>query len=88
MGNIGERALTNIATPIARDKLPGLVRNLTSSTINTFDRKISGTGPVGAEREFSIFISNEDMFRIMKITKPLKAEADLGMLQHPWRSSL
>ena len=42
MGNVGERALTNIATPIARDKLPGLVSNLISRAINTFDRKTSG----------------------------------------------
>ena len=88
MGNVGERALTNIATPIARDKLPGLVSNLISRAINTFDRKTSGKGAVRAEREFSIFTSNEDMFHIMKIIKSLKAEANLEMLQHPWRSSL
>ena len=29
LGNLGKKALTNIATPLARDNLPGLVSNLT-----------------------------------------------------------
>ena len=37
LGNLGEKALKNIAIPLARDKLPGLVSNLTSSAINIFD---------------------------------------------------
>ena len=34
LGNLGKKALTNIAIPLARDNLPGLVSNLTSNTIN------------------------------------------------------
>ena len=42
LGKLGKKVLTNIAIPFARDDLPGLVRNLTSNTINKFERKISG----------------------------------------------
>ena len=42
LANLGKKALTNVSIPLASDNLPGLVRNLTSSAINTFDRKISG----------------------------------------------
>ena len=48
LGNLGKKVLTNIAIPLARDNLPGLVSNLTSSTINKFERKISGKGTVRA----------------------------------------
>ena len=48
LGNLGKKALTNIAIPLARDNLPGFVSNLTSSTINKFERKISGKGTVRA----------------------------------------
>ena len=40
LGNLGKKALTNIAIPLARDNLPGLVNNLTSNAINKFERKI------------------------------------------------
>ena len=39
LGNLGKKALTNIAVPLARDNLPGLVSNLTSNAINKFERK-------------------------------------------------
>ena len=48
LGNLGKNALRNIAIPLARDNLPGLVGNLTSSVINKFERKISGKGGVRA----------------------------------------
>ena len=41
LGNLGKKALTDIAIPLARDNLPGLVRNLTSNAITKFERKIS-----------------------------------------------
>ena len=41
LANLGRKALTNVAIPVARDNLHGLVTNLTLSTINKFDRKIS-----------------------------------------------
>ena len=36
LGNLGKKALTNVAIPLARDNLPGLVSNLTSNAINLF----------------------------------------------------
>ena len=39
LGNLGKKALTNIAISLARDNLSGLVSNLTSNTINKFERK-------------------------------------------------
>ena len=39
LGNLGKKALTNIAIPLARDNLPGLVSNLTSSAINKLNKK-------------------------------------------------
>ena len=36
LGNLGTKVLTNIAIPLARDNLPGLVSNLTSNAINKF----------------------------------------------------
>ena len=39
LANSGKEPITNIAIPLARNNLPGLVSNLTSSAINKFDRK-------------------------------------------------
>ena len=64
LGNLGKKALTNIAIPLARDNLPGLVSNLTSNAINKFER--SRKGAVRAREGFSLFISNEDMNNIIK----------------------
>ena len=72
LGNLGKKALTNIAIPLARDNLPGLVSNLTSNAINKFERKISGKGAVRAGKGFTLFISNEDMNDIIKIVKSLE----------------
>ena len=47
-GNLGKKGLTSITIPLARDNLPGLVSNLTSSAINKFDIKISQIGFVRA----------------------------------------
>ena len=51
LGNLGKKALINIAFPLARENLPGLISNLTSSAINKFDRKISGKGAVRAGKD-------------------------------------
>ena len=72
LGNIGKKSLTNIAIPLARNNLLGLVSNLTSSAINTFDRKISGKGAVRGGKGFTLYISNEDINDIIKIIKSLK----------------
>ena len=72
LGNIGKKSLTNIAIPLATNNLLGLVSNLTSSAINTFDRKISGKGAVRGGKGFTLYISNEDMNDIIKIIKSLE----------------
>ena len=48
LANLGKKALTNVAIPLATDNLPGLVSNLTSTAMNKFDKKISGKGAVRA----------------------------------------
>ena len=58
---------------MARDKLPGLVRNATKK----FERKTSGKGGVRTERGFTLFSSNEDMNNFIKIIKSLQ---NLGVL--------
>ena len=77
LGNLGKKWLTNIAIPLARDNLTGLVSNLTSNSINKFERKISEKGAVRARKRFTLFISNEDMNDIIKIIKSLE---DSGVL--------
>ena len=37
--NLGRKALTNVAMPLARHNFPGLVTNLNSNAINKFERK-------------------------------------------------
>ena len=76
LANIGKKALTNVAIPLARDNWFGLVSNLTLTAINTFDRKINGKGAARAGKGFTLYILNEDM-NIIKIIKSLE---DLGVL--------
>ena len=40
LGNLGKKSLKNVAIPLVRDNLPGLVRNLTSNAINKFKEKV------------------------------------------------
>ena len=68
LGKLGKKALTNVAIPFARDRLPRLVSNIASNAINKFEREIIGKGPVRAETGLSLFISNEDL-DIIKIEK-------------------
>ena len=56
---------------VARDKLPGLVINLTSGAIKKF-----GEEAVRAGKGFTWFISNEDMNDVIKI---IKASEDSGV---------
>ena len=77
LGNLEKKALVNIATPLARYNLPGLVSNLTSNEINKNERKISRKGAVWAGKGFILFISNEDMNDIIKIITSLE---DSGVL--------
>ena len=68
MVNYQEDTITQLGQ-WARDNLPGLVSNLTSNSINQFERKLSGKGAVRAGKGFTLPISNEDMNDIIKITK-------------------
>ena len=77
LGNLGKKALTNIAIPLARGNLPRLVSNLTSNAINKFERKISGKGAFSTGKRFTLFISNEDMNDIIK---KIKSSEDSGVL--------
>ena len=38
LANLEKKALTNVAIPLARDILPGVVRNLKSSAINLTEK--------------------------------------------------
>ena len=71
-----KKALTNVIIPLARDNLPGLVRNLTSNAINKFEKK-KWKGSCQSRNRFTLFISNEDMNDIIEITKLLE---DSGVL--------
>ena len=76
LGNLGKRALTNVANPLVRDNLPGLASNITSHAINKFERRISGKGAVRGRKGFTLFISNGDKNDIIKIIKSLE-DSDL-----------
>ena len=69
LGNLGKKALTNIAIPLERDNLPGLVSNLTSNVINKFERKISGNRAVRAVTGFTLFVLSEDLNENIKVIK-------------------
>ena len=56
-GNLGKKALTNIAIPLAKE---------TSNVMNKFERKISEKGAVRKVKGFSLFIWNEDLNDIIK----------------------
>ena len=77
LANLGKKALANVAIPLARDNLPGLVSNLASNAINKFERKANGKGVFSAGKRFTLFILNEDMNDIIKIIKSLE---DLNVL--------
>ena len=69
LGNLGKKALTNIAITLARD-------NLYSSAIKKFDRKISGKGSVRPGKRFTLIISSEDINDIIRI---IKSSEDSGL---------
>ena len=76
LGNLGKKALTNIAITLARDNLRKLVSNLHSSAIKKFDRKISGKGSVRPGKRFTLIISSEDINDIIRI---IKSSEDSGL---------
>ena len=74
-GNLGKKALKNIAVPLARDNLPGLVSNLTL-IINKCEKK-KLEKKLSEQEKIILFISNENMNDITKIIKSLE---DSGVL--------
>ena len=72
LGNLGKKAPANIAIPLARDNLPGLVSNLTSNAIDKCERKISEKRAVRAGKVFTLFILNQAMNDIITIIKSLE----------------
>ena len=77
LGKLGKRVLINIAIPLARDKLNGLIKKLTSNSINKLEGKVSGKWAVRAIKGLTLFISNEDVNNIINIIKSLE---DSGVL--------
>ena len=81
--------MTDIAIPLTKASLTGLVSNIASNSalnkINKFERRIrgegtiatSGAGIVRVGKRLAFFMSNEDMNDIIKIIKLLE---DLGVL--------
>ena len=69
LGNLGKKLISDLAIPLARDNLYGLVSSLASSAINKCERKISGKGAVRVKKGFPLFISSEDMNDIIEIIK-------------------
>ena len=51
LGNLGNKALTNINILLARNNLPGLLSNLNLNGINKIERKIREKGAVRAEKD-------------------------------------
>ena len=72
LGNLGQKVITNLAVPLSRDNLPGLVSNLAPNAINKFEREVHGNRAVRAGKGFNLFISNKDRNNIIKIIKSLE----------------
>ena len=70
--NLGEKVITDLDIPLVRNNLPGLVSNIPANAKSKFERKISRKSCVREGKEFTLFISNEDMNDIIKIIKPLE----------------
>ena len=54
LGNLGKKAITDLAVPLAWENLLGLVSNLVPSAINKFERKLRGKGAVRAGKGFTL----------------------------------
>ena len=72
LSNLGKKALTNTLFPLGRDNLPRLLIKWTSNAINKFERKTGRKGAVRAGKEFTLFISNNDVDDIIKKIKSLE----------------
>ena len=72
LGNLGKKVITDLAIPLARDDLPGLVSNLAANAIHKLEKKTSGKGAVKGGKGSTLFNLNEDINYIIKITKSLE----------------
>ena len=70
LGNLDKKK--NLAIRLAIDSLPRLVSNLDSNAINKFQWKTSRKGAAREEKQFTLFILNEDMHDTIKIIKSLE----------------
>ena len=52
--------------------LPKSATKVSSSVLDKFERKISGTSAVRARKALTLFVSNEDMNDIIKIVESLE----------------
>ena len=64
MGKVGKKVLWHLDVPLAKEVLPKSATKATSSVLDKFERKISGKGAARAGRQFTLFISNENMDHI------------------------
>ena len=67
--NLGKKVITDLAIPLSRDNLSGLVCNLASHALSKFERKIREKGALKAVKGFTLFIVNENMRDLIKIIK-------------------
>ena len=75
--NLGKKAQANIAIPLPRNNLPGLVNKLASNGINKFERKISEKEAARARKGFTLFTLNEEVNDIIKTVKLLEGSVVL-----------
>ena len=75
-GKLGKEVLINLAVLLAKDVLPMLTTNASSSILDKFERKISGRISVRAVKRFILFMWNGDMDDVTRIVK-LQKKSDL-----------
>ena len=81
MGNLTKKTTLTYVFSLAENKLHGLVINITSNAasnaINKFERRITRKGVVKTGKEFTLFVSNEDMNTVIRIIKSIEDSAVL-----------
>ena len=75
IGNLGKKALTDLAVCLYKHVLPKLTTKKTTSILDKFKRKISGRGAVITGKVFTLFILNAVMDDIIKTAKSLENSA-------------
>ena len=64
--------LLDLAVPLAKNIFPKLATEATSSVLDKFERKTNWQGVERSGRGLNLFISNEDLDDITKITQSLE----------------